>query len=363
MSDSAEDAAAGRRFSFRPRHLVWVSLLLIPADLIAATLGAGPVLVFWLSVAALVPIAYIIGEATEHAGEHTGALIAGLLNASFGNAPEVIVAVLAVMHGLPDVVLGSLTGSIVSNLLLVLGLSTIVAGRGRVNRRSSMVSLTLAGFAVVLFSIITLLPHSEDGGGIGGGLVIGVCIALLAAYVVVTAVSVRRAHVAHTEQLADREPSADDGSHWSLPTALIVLGLATLATVGVSEALTGTIKQFASSAGLPQFFVAAVIVAIVGNATEHGGALLIARRGRLDLAGQIAFSSSAQVATLVLPVVVLVAVAVNPLPLDFRPVELITIAVAIVVPALLLLRRTMTVASGVVLCATYVCLAAVYYFV
>ncbi|QDP94769.1 hypothetical protein FOE78_01520 [Microlunatus elymi] len=354
----------GRARRLRPRHLVWLLLLLVPADLLADALGAGPVLVFWLSVAALVPIAYVIGEATEHAGEHTGSLIAGLLNASFGNAPELIVAVLAVTHGLPDVVLGSLTGSIVSNLLLVLGVSTIVARRGRVNRRAAGGSLMLAGLAVVLFSLTTMLGHTGDSaGGIGSPLVIAVCIALLVAYIGFTTISVRRAHAAHTEYLADREEPDSDEQHWPLATALIVLGVATLATVGVSETLTSTIKQFAESAGLPQFFVAAVIVAIVGNATEHGGAILIANRGRLDLAGQIAFSSGAQVATLVLPAVVLVAVAINALPLDFRPVELITIAIAIAVPALLLLRRTMTVLSGVVLCAVYVGLAAVYYFV
>ena len=352
---------------FGLRHLLWISLLLVPADALAALLGGGASLLFLLSVVALVPLAYVIGEATEQAGEHTGSVIAGLLNASFGNAPELIIALFAVDRGLPDVVFGSLTGSVVSNLLLVLGVSTLAAHRGVVNRRSSGVSLVMTTLAVVLFSLTTTLHLTGAVSGTRLPVAVPVCAALLAAYVLVTAVSVVRARRQHADRRIELAPPAAEENEqgdggWSLATALTVLALATAATALVSEILTGSIEQFAHSAGLPDFFVAAVIVAIVGNAAEHGGAVVIARGGNLGLAAEIAFSSSAQVATLVLPLVVLLSVAIAPLSVVFRPVELVTIGVAVLVPALLISARVMTRLSGVVLCLTYGGVAAAFYF-
>ncbi len=367
-SDSAgpgNPAQPTRIAGLRPRHLLWLSLLLAPADGLAKLLGGTPMVLFVLSVIALVPLAYLIGEATEHAGEHTGSVIAGLLNASFGNAPELIVALFAVDRALPDVVFGSLTGSVVSNLLLVLGVSTIVARRGVVNRRSSWISLALTALALAMFCLTTALHRSGTVTGVSPRLAVPVCAVLILAYALVTVVSVVGARRRHAESRADVAPPGAEHSGrsggWSLATALIVLAAATAATALVSEILTGSIKEFADSAGLQQFFVAAVIVAIVGNAAEHGGAVVIARAGKLDLAGEIAFSSSAQVATLVLPLVVLLSLAIEPLSLDFRPVELVTIAASIAVPAALISFRLMTRVSGAALCLTYGGVVAAFY--
>src|SRR5712664_3924411 len=266
---------------------------------------------FVLAALSLIPLAWLIGEATEHAGEHTGARIGGLLNASFGNAPEVIIAVIAVSDNLPDVVRGSMAGSIVSNILLVLG-AALVLGKdnAELDRRSLLSQLGLVIVAVVLL----LIPSVPGWNGNPNRhslavLSVGPAIVLLGLYLAVTIADLRR-RPAH---------EVTDSSGWSLRTALVILGAATAATAVISEILVHSLQAFAEAANLSEFFIAVVIVAIVGNAAEHGGAVVIARRGKMKLATEIAISSSAQVGLLVVPAVMLASLLfAHPLPLSFR---------------------------------------------
>jgi len=271
---------------------------------------------FVLSALALIPLAWLIGEATEHAAEHTGPGIGGFLNATFGNAPELIIAVIAVNEGLTEVVRGSLTGSVVSNLLLVLGASLVAGGRGALDRYSSFLAFGLLAFATVLF-LIPAIPSWEGDPDRHSLAVLSVpvSIVLLVAYVAVTWLSLRRHHALHVA--SDQEIVG-----WSLRAALVALGIATVATVFVAEILVGSLEVFAEKAGLSEFFVAAVIVAIVGNAAEHGGAVIVAFRGKIALAGEIALSSAAQVAVFLIPAVALLSWLIEPLALSFRPVEI-----------------------------------------
>ena len=298
------------------RKLLWASLALAPITFVVDfALHAERTTLFVLAAAALVPLAWLIGEATEHAGEHTGPTIAGLLNASFGNAPELIIALIAVADALPDVVRGSLTGSVVSNILLVLGVALIAGGEGKLDRASLIFQLALVALAVLAF-LVPAVPgwHGDPNRHSLAIVTAPVAVALLVVYCVYTVYNVRRGRRLH-------EPTAAGG--WSLPAALAALGVATLATAGISEILVHSLDAFAHSAGLSEFFIAAVIVAIVGNAAEHGGAVVIARRGKIRLATEIAVSSSAQVALLVTPAVALLSFVVTPaLPLSFRAVEL-----------------------------------------
>jgi len=275
----------------------------------------GKVTLFILSAVSLVPLAWLIGEATEHAGEHTGPRIGGLLNASFGNAPEVIIAVIAIADNLPNVVRGSMAGSVVSNILLVLGAALVLGpDNARLNRNSLVMQLGLV-FLAVLVLLIPSIPgwHGNADRHSLALLSIGPAVALLAIYFVITIVDLRRRK--------PHEPSGDEG--WSLAVSLVALGAATAATAVVSEILVHSLQAFAEAANLSDFFIAVVIVAIVGNAAEHGGAVIIARRGKMELATEIAISSSAQVGLLVIPVVALVSFAfAHPLALAFRPIEL-----------------------------------------
>ena len=198
---------------------------------------------FVLSAAALIPLAWLIGEATEHAAEHTGPGIGGFLNATFGNAPELIIALLAVNEGLNEVVRGSLTGSVIGNLLLVLGFSLFFGGRGEIDRRSSFIALGLVG-ATTLILLIPSVP-GWDGDPDSDSLValsIPIAIVLLCAYVALTWYSLRRHAAMHVS-------SDEEIESWSLRLALVVLAGATVITALVAEILVGTLKVFSHQVG------------------------------------------------------------------------------------------------------------------
>jgi Ca2+:H+ antiporter len=311
------------------RRLLWGSLLLAPATIAVDKLtGVGDVALFVLSAISLVPLAWLIGEATEQAAEHTGPGIGGFLNASFGNAPELIVALFAIGANLPVVVRGSLSGSVISNLLLVFGVTQLAGPDGaRIDRRSLLAQIGLVGIAVVALAIPATLGYT--GSPERHTVVVAsvpVAAALLVVYGVVVGRNLRRHRQA--ERAEPREGA------WPLPVALAALAAATGATAWVSEILVHSLHAFATAVGLSEFFIAVVIVAIVGNAAEHGGAIIIARGGKMRLATEIAISSSAQVALLVVPVVTLLALLfAHPLALSFRWTELFAMAGAAVLVA------------------------------
>ena len=303
---------------------------------------------FVLASLALIPLAWLIGEATEHASHHTGSGIGGFLNATFGNAPELIIALIAVHEGLTEVVRGSLTGSVVGNLLLVLGFSLALGGRGDLDRPSSYTSLALVALATVAFLIPSIPGWEGDPDRHSLAVVsLPVSIALLAVYVAVTWVSLRR----HRELHVSDEAAAMAG--WSFRFSLLVLGAATVVTALVAEILVGSLEVFADALGVSEFFVAAVIVAVVGNAAEHGGAVVIARRGNIKLAAEIALASSAQVAVFLIPAVAIISWAIEPLSLAFRPVELGVLTAATLLASILLRDGRSTSTKGVVLIGAY----------
>ena len=307
------------------RRILWASLALAPATIAVDLLtSAGKVALFVLSAAALIPLAWLIGESTEHAAEHTGAGIGGFLNASFGNAPELIIAMFAIGDGLPQVVRGSLSGSVISNLLLVFGVTQVVGPEKELDRRSLLAQLSLVAAAVVLFAAPVAVGYTGPPERHAAVLVsIPVALVLLLLYLVVTTANLRR-----HKQLPKREPEA---GAWSFPLALTLLAGATLLTAFVSEILVHSLDAFAHAVGASEFFIAAVIVAIVGNAAEHGGAVVIARAGKMKLASEIAISSSAQVGLLVAPAVMLLSLLfTHQLPLAFRWEELVAMAGAVV---------------------------------
>ncbi len=308
------------------RKILWALLALAPLVVVLRFAAhAGNVALFLLSALSLIPLAWLIGEATEHVAEHTGAGVGGFLNASFGNAPELIIALFAIAEGLPDVVRGSLAGSIVSNILLVLGAAlALQSGEEReLDRRSLLGQLGLVTVAVLLL-LIPSIPgwHGDPERHSLALLTLPVAIVLLLVYVGSTTQSLRRHRRIHAESGDESRAGA-----WSLPRALLILGAATGVTALVSEVLVHSLSAFAETVNLSRFFIAAVIVAIVGNAAEHGGAIVIARRGKIRLATEIAVSSSAQVGLFVVPAIALLSWAVSPaLPLSFRPVELTAMA-------------------------------------
>jgi Ca2+:H+ antiporter len=319
---------------------------------------AGDLVLFVLAAAALIPLAWLIGEATEQAAHYTGPGIGGLLNASFGNTPELIIALVAVSDGLTEVVRASLAGSIIGNLLLVLGFTLLVAPPGTLDRASAFASLGTVAVAVLLLLIPSLAASGGDPDRHSlAVLSLPFAVALLAVRILVNSWSLRR----HRRLRAASDPVQIAG--WSLRLAVTVLAVATLITAFVSETLVGSIHAFASGAHLSEFFVAAVIVAIVGNATEHGSAVLLAARGQLRLAAEIALASSAQVAGLLIPAVALLSWAIEPLALSFRTVELLGIGGAALAASAVIAPKKSSRAGGALLVGAYVVVAVSFYLI
>jgi len=306
------------------KRILWALLALAPATILIDKLAEpDKTLLFVLAAASLIPLAWLIGESTEHAAEHTGAGVGGFLNASFGNAPELIIALVAIDSNLPEVVRGSLAGSVISNLLLVFGISQIVATDGcALDRRSLFLQIGLCGVAILIALPVIVLGWtgaSHHAGVVGS---VPVSLLLLTIYLVVTTRNLRR----HREA----ERGEAHAGAWSLPVALVTLAIATAFTAVISEILVHSLESFAHAIGATDFFIAAIVVAVVGNAAEHGGAVVIARSGNMKLASEIAISSSAQVALLVTPVVMLLSLFfTHRLALTFRWEETAAMAVAV----------------------------------
>jgi Ca2+:H+ antiporter len=335
------------------RRILWAFLALAPATIALSHFGhVNDTVMFVLAGAALIPLAWLIGEATEHAAEHTGAGVGGFLNASFGNAPELIIALIAINDGLPQVVRGSLAGSVISNILLVFGVAQLVGpDKAKLDRRSLLTQLGLCGAAVLALLVPVVLGYTgspERHTAVVAS--IPVSVLLLALYLAVTTRNLRR------HRQTEREEAA--AGAWTLPMALGVLAVTTVATAFVSETLVHSLDAFAHAVGASEFFIAAVIVAIVGNAAEHGGAIVIARAGKMKLASEIAISSSAQVALLVVPAVMLLSlVFAHPLPLTFRWEEIAAMAGAVLVVAVMVRDGVSRRWEGALLLVVYLAVA------
>ena len=337
------------------RRFLFASLAIAPVVvLVHYVLDVDKTIEFMLAAVALIPLAWLIGEATEHAAEHTGPGIGGFLNATFGNAPELIIALFAVNAMEFEVVRGSLTGSVIGNLLLVLGFSLLFGGRGEFDRSSSFLSVGLVGLATALFLIVAIPGWDGDPERDSlANLSIPVSIVLLLVYVATTWYSLRRHRTLH---VADAE-----GGGWSLRLALAVLGVATVVTALVAEILVGSIEAFADDFGVSEFFLAAVVIAIVGNAAEHGGAVVVAYRGKIALATEIALASAAQVAVFLIPAVALLALLIEPLALSFRQVEIAMLAGALVLASAVLAQGRSSRLRGGLLIAGYIGVAIVFF--
>jgi Ca2+:H+ antiporter len=260
-----------------------------------------------------------------------------------------------VHEGLTEVVRGSLTGSVIGNLLLVLGFSLLFGGRGPVDRYSSFFSFALIAVAIVLFLVVAIPGWEGDPERDSlAELSAVISVVLLVVYVAATWYSLRRHASLHVA-------SAEEIKGWPFSTALLALGVATLATAFVAEILVGSLETFSEEASLSEFFVAAVIVAIVGNAAEHGGAVVVAYRGKIMLAAEIALASAAQVAVFLIPAVALLSWLIEPLALSFREVEMAVLGGALVFTTLILWGGQSSRARGAALIGAYVVAAGAFF--
>jgi len=277
-----------------------------------------PLLVFAASGLAIIPLAGWMGHATEHLAARLGEGIGGFLNATFGNAAEMIIAIAALRAGLHEVVKASLAGAIIGNVLLVLGASMLAGGIGRPEQkynaagaRSQATMLTLAVIALIVPAALRATEGVAEGSL--GTLSVLVSLTLLLTY----ALNLLFSLGTHRTLFAG-EGHAEEGhaAHWSVKRSALVLAGATAAIAWMSEILVHAIQPATKSLGLSDVFVGVFVVAILGNAAEHFSAITAARKDRMDLSLSIAIGSSVQVALFVAPLLVLLSYAVGPRPMD-----------------------------------------------
>jgi Ca2+:H+ antiporter len=348
----------------------------IPIALALELLHAGPVLIFATSAIGVIPTAALMGRATEELADRVGPGIGGLLNVTFGNFPELLIAFFALREGLHEVVKASIIGSVLGNVLLVLGASMLVGGVTRERQsfsaraaRSQATMLLLASVALVMPAVFQLVR----GGGLPlpgaelvrfsssvEGLSLTVAIVLLISY----AGGLWFSLVTHRDLFNPPDDEDDDPELWSVKRSVFLLAISGLAVGLMSEILVGSIAETAESVGLTEFFIGAVIVAIVGNAAEHWVAVYVAAKDKMDLAVNIAIGSGAQVALFVGPVLVVLSFFVGPQPLAlvFNGFEVAGILLAVIVASHITSQGESTWFEGLMLLAVYAVVVATFLF-
>jgi Ca2+:H+ antiporter len=366
-----------RRFLFSGSGWPYLLVPFIVIAVILDLLHADPILVFFASALGVVPTAALMGRATEELAHRAGPGIGGLLNVTFGNAPELIIALFALNAGLQEVVKASIIGSILGNLLLVMGAAMLIGGWGRERQRfvaeaasAQATMLLLATVALLLPAMYLLahggeLPQLEDEATRFGPdiehMSFAVAIVLLLSYFAGLWFSLKTHHDVFNPDSEDETPE----DAWSVKRSVLVLAGAGIAVGVMSEILVGSIEAASEGIGLSPFFVSLIIVAVVGNAAEHWVAVYFAARDKMDIAIAIAIGSSAQIALFVMPVLVLVSFVMGdfPLALEFSGLEIGATLLAVILAAHVSQDGESTWFEGVQLLAVYATLGVVFYFV
>ncbi|MDB4881044.1 MAG: Cation transporter [Gemmatimonadetes bacterium] len=351
-------------------RILLVLLLFVPAAIAAELMHASPVLIFALAALAIIPLSGFLGRATEEIAVHTGPTLGGLLNATLGNMAELIIAVLALRAGLVDLVKASITGSILGNLLLVLGLAQLMGG---LKHKVQKFNIHLAGLSISLLVIsviglvipaLFLATHDDPQHHLTLKVSVGVAVLLVVGYGLSLLYSMGT-HKAVFGEVGGVGSAEHDAEHpaWNLRKSLAVL-LVSAAFVGwLSEILVGSTEAAIRDIGLSEIFVGLIIVPIIGNAAEHSSAVLMAMKNRMDLAVGIAIGSSAQVALLIAPLLVFVGLALGrPMDLAFSQFEVVSVALAVAVAASVVRDAESNWLEGAFLLLVYGMLAVAFFY-
>jgi len=292
--------------------------------------------IFILACAAIIPLAKLVGEATEELAVHTGPKIGGLLNATLGNAAELIITIFALREGLVDLVRASIAGSIIGNLLLVLGLSLLVGGLKNgtqvFNRRTAGVNATLLVLALFAM-IVPSLFDSAIIGDLGRELPLNEGVAVI--MIVLYGLSIYYSFT-NKDSVTDREAAVEDvhQAKWSVRTSVIMLAISTLGIVFMSEALVGAVEAVTVQFGLSEVFIGIILIPLIGNAAEHLVAVQVAYKNKMELSMAISLGSSLQIALFVAPVLVFISLLFpTPLLLVFNGFELVALTASTFIAA------------------------------
>jgi len=348
-------------------------LVFIPICVVLELMHADPVWIFVTAGLGIIPLAGVMGTATEHLAEHYGAGIGGLLNATFGNAAELIIGLVALHAGLLEVVKASLTGSIIGNVLLVLGASAVAGGLKFETQRFNRTAASVGSTLLVLSTIGLIIPavyhmlvadlperHEQE-------LSLEIAIVLFVCYILSLIFSLRTHSHLYVGELTEASEEAIEEAlgveTWSKKKSIIVLFIASALTAVMSEFLVGAVEHTAKAWGLSDVFIGVILVAIVGNAAEHSTAVMMAMKNQMDLSINIAVGSSIQIALFVAPLMVFFGyVFGQPMNLLFTTFEVLAVATSAWILVLIASDGESNWLEGVMLLAVYLILGLAFYF-
>jgi Ca2+:H+ antiporter len=340
---------------------LWL-LVFVPIAALAGLFHIGAVATFFLAAVAIIPLAKFIGDATESLAARTTAAWGGLLNVTFGNATELIVGIFALRAGLLEVVKASITGSIIGNLLLVLGTAIFVGGcrhtKQVFNRTAALAAGSTLFLAVAALTIPTIFPASAPSASAATiqylSVVVAICMIIMYAASLVFSLWTHK----HLYAVAADE----EEKRWSVGQGIAVLALATLAVAWMSNILVGAIGPLTQSLGWTQLFVGVIIIAIVGNAAEHASAVTMAIKDKTDITIQIATGSATQMAIFVAPVLVLISMFfAQPMNLVFNMFELVSMVLSVIIVNLVVQDGETNWLEGVQLLVAYAIMAIAFF--
>ncbi len=356
------------RRSFSLDHLLTLLLLFVPIALVLDfVVHASGLVIFVASAIAIIPLAGWMGRATEHLASHVGEGLGGLLNATFGNAAELIIAIMALRAGLYDLVKASITGSIIGNVLLVFGLAALAGGLRRGTQTFNKTAAAMGTTMLLLGTIALIIPAmfhvvaGETAAQSEQRMSLLIALILLVTYVLSLLFTLKT----HSHLYVGSSEPHDDSPHstWSVKKSLSVLFAAAVAVGVMSELLVSSVEHAGEAAGMSQVFIGVILVAIIGNAAEHSTAILVAIKNKMDLSLNIAVGSSLQIALFVAPVLVLLSYVIGPAPMDllFTTMEVVAIAASVGVMALISQDGETHWMEGVQLLAVYAILAVAFF--
>lgn len=341
-----------------------ILMLFIPLAILAEVLHWSSILVFIFSAIAVIPLAGYIGEATEVLAAYTGPRVGGLLNATLGNAAELIITLAAIRAGLLDLVKASITGSILGNLLLVLGFAMVVGGAKNgiqtFNRRHAANNTTLMSLAIIALVIPSLFNHSigPEGSLSVEALSLGVSVVMIVLYGLGLFYTLR----SHTSPITTPSTMEHQKLTWNRWQAIAVLAASTFGVVWLSELLVGAVESVVTAFGLSEFFLGIILIPIVGNVAEHLVSVQVAYRNQMELSVEIAVSSSLQIALFVAPMLVFISLLIgNPLTLEFNQLELLALGGGILIASLVSSDGESNWLEGAALLAVYAILSIAFF--
>ena len=346
---------------------LYILLVFLPITIIGERLGFSDPLLFLCSALAIVPLAGLMGKSTDVIACYCGQKIGGLLNATFGNATELIIAFVAMRAGMFDVVKASLVGSVIGNILLVLGMSMLAGGlKHRVqsfNIHSIDITSSMLLFAVLGLSIPAIFTHTLPESSLTAqyeGLNIIIALLMLLVYAMQFVFSFVTHRYLYEETVSASE---EERPSMKLSRAIVLLIASTICIAVLSEIFVGTVEPMAESAGLSTTFVGIILVPIIGNAAEHSSAILMAMKDKMNAAVEIALGSSLQIILFVVPVLTLLSLLYTPMSIVFTPFELVALTASVLIANRVSADGQSNWLEGLQLVTVYVIIGAAFFFV